>query len=206
MKYLRHILVLAMMLPALFGMAAATQSAASILSQVRNNIASAPSVEAVFSINGGSGPVQGSLIMAGAKFSMTTPQLSVWYDGKTQWTLMTESREVSITEPDADEMMASNPFAILSSPQSHYSIRRLSDSNGRYRIELKPVDKTSVIERYVLFVNQSTHWPAAVVVEFSDGRKMELVLDAIGAGKAKTASAFVYDAKKHPAIEIIDLR
>ena len=40
MKYLRHILVLAMMIPALFGMDAATHSAASILEQVRNNIAS----------------------------------------------------------------------------------------------------------------------------------------------------------------------
>lgn len=187
-------------------MAAGTQSTATILSKVRNKIASAPSVEAVFTINGGGGPVQGSLLMSGAKFAMTTPQLSVWYNGKTQWTLMTESQEVSISEPDAQEMMAVNPFAILSSPQSHYTIRRLSDSNGRYRIELKPVDKMAEIERYVLFVNSSTYWPSAVLVEFPDGRKMDLVIDSIVAGKAKAASAFAYDAKKYPAIEIIDLR
>ena len=195
-----------MLLPAMCAWAAGTQSAAAILSQLRGKLATSPSVEAVFTIKGAFGPVQGSLIMAGAKFYMTTPQLTVWYDGKTQWTLLPDSREVDISEPDAEEMMEANPFAILSSPQSHYSIRRLPDSKGCFRIELKPVDKSSSIGRYVLTVSQATKWPTAVTVEFSDGRKMELAIDSIAAGKAKAASVFVFDAKKHPSIEIVDLR
>ena len=94
-------------------------SAATILSSLRSRMASAPAVEAVFTINGGQGPVQGSVILSGAKYSMTTPQMSVWYDGRTQWTFLRNTNEVSITEPSADELLSTNPFAILSDQTGH---------------------------------------------------------------------------------------
>lgn len=208
MNRLRLILTLicaTVLLPA-FAAQTGKESAASILSSLRTKMASASAVEAVFTINGGSGPVQGSVILSGARYTMTTPQMSVWYDGRTQWTLLENTAEVSITEPTADELMASNPFAILSDHQRHYTARRLSDSSGRYRVELVPRDKNSVIKRYVIFVDRNTGWPGALTAEFDDGRRIEVVIDNISAAKSKDARTFVFDPRKHPATEIIDLR
>lgn len=52
-----------------FGAHAAGNNAAALLAKVKSKIASSPSVEATFSINGGEGPVQGSATMAGENTS-----------------------------------------------------------------------------------------------------------------------------------------
>lgn len=185
---------------------AAGGDAATILKQVRVRMAASPSVEATFTINGGDGPVQGNASMAADKYFMTTPVLTVWYDGRTQWTFLKSSGEVSITEPTADELMESNPFAILSSPSDRYTLRMLGDSQGRKRVEMTPKSGLSGISKIVLFVDPTTHYPAAIVVNFDDGRAVDVVIDNITAAKAKPVSAFRYDSKRFPASEIIDLR
>lgn len=192
----------------LVGMAAfaAGNAAETLLSKVKAKIASSPSVEASFTINGGEGPVQGSATMAADKYFMTTPVLTVWYDGRTQWTFLKSSGEVSITEPNADELMASNPFAILSSPADHYKLQMLSDSQGRKRVEMTPKSRMSGISKIVLFVKPDTNYPAAIVVSFDDGRSVDVVIDNIASGGAKPAGVFHYDAKRFPSTEIIDLR
>lgn len=185
---------------------AATGDAATLLKQVSARMAASPSVEATFTINGGDGPVQGNASMAADKYFMTTPVLTVWYDGRTQWTFLKSSGEVSITEPTVDELMESNPFAILSSPADRYTLRMLGDSQGRKRVEMTPKSGLSGISKIVLFVDPSTHYPAAIVVNFDDGRAVDVVIDNITAAKAKPVGAFRYDSKLFPASEIIDLR
>ena len=189
-----------------FGAHAAGNNAAALLAKVKSKIASSPSVEATFSINGGEGPVQGSATMAGEKYFMTTPVLTVWYDGRTQWTFLKSSNEVSITEPEVADLMASTPFAILSAPADSYKLRMLSDSEGRKRVELTPKSPLAGIENIVLFIKPATSLPAAIVVRFDDGRRVDVVIDNIAAGASKPISAFRYDAKRFPAQEVIDLR
>lgn len=89
---------------------AAVNAAETLLSKVKAKFSASPSIEATFTINGGDGPVQGSATMAADRYFMTTPVLTVWYDGRTQWTFLKSSGEVSITEPTVEELMASNPF------------------------------------------------------------------------------------------------
>ena len=132
---------------------AASPDAAAILAKMKAKINASPSLEAVFTINGGEGPVEGNAVIAGSKYTMQTPQLRVWFDGRTQWTYLLNTGEVSITEPDASEQMASNPFAILSAHSDYYKSKRLSDSQGRYRVLLTPVGSASGIEKITLFIN-----------------------------------------------------
>lgn len=186
--------------------AAKALSAAAILADLRAKMNSSPAVEAVFTINGGEGPVQGSVLLSGARYHMTTPQMSVWYDGQTQWTLLQNASEVNISEPSADELMSSNPFAILNAHASYYTARRLSDSNGRLRVELTPRDKNTGIRSFVIYVNSTTHWPAVLIVRFEDNRSIEVTIDNISATRKPAPSAFTFDSKKYPTIELIDLR
>ncbi len=183
----------------------AAVTATQLLDKVRAKFSASPSVEAVFTI-AGEHPLQGNALMAGNAFTLNTPQIEVWFDGKTQWTLIKSSQEVSVTEPDAEEMMAANPFAILTSPGSFYTARRLSDSRGRARVELTPRDKTSGIEKIIVHIDTATSWPSAVVVDFADDRRIELMIDKITPSTKKSAGAFRYDASRYPAAEIIDLR
>lgn len=185
---------------------AAGNQAESLLGKVKAAMAAKPSVDLAFTINGGSGPVQGSATMSADKYFMTTPALTVWYDGHTQWTFLKSSGEVSITEPSIDELMASNPFSILSSPAEYYTVKALSDSGGRKRVELTPKQNMSGVSKILLMINPATSLPTAISINFDDGRKAEVVIDNIVGGQARPLSLFRYDARRFPATEVIDLR
>lgn len=185
---------------------AATPTAESILGSMRKSMLAKPAVEAKFTINGGQGPVQGTICIEGAKFAMATPQLKVWYDGKTQWTYLASTGEVSITEPTADELAASNPFAILSGYETRYKARKLTDSNGRRRVELQPRAKDTGFEKIIVIADTAGKWPQAINIYFDDGRQISLVIDHITGAARQPDRIFRYDPKLQPASEIIDLR
>lgn len=181
-------------------------TALGILGALRRSMLAKPAVEAQFTINGVDGHVQGSAIMAGTAFAFTTPQVDVWFDGRTQWVLLHSTGEVSITEPTADELATTNPFVVLSAYDTHYTCRLLPDSNGRYRVELIPRDADSGISAITVTTDNTLKWPQAIVIDLDGGQKIEMTIDRI-AGRAKPAdTAFRYDPRLHPASEIIDLR
>ena len=109
MKNLKSYIFILLAIVATTASAAKSVTAESILDGLRSRIVGAPSVEAVFTINGGDGPVQGSVILAGSSYTMITPQMRAWFDGRTQWTLINSSKEVNVTEPDRSELMSTNP-------------------------------------------------------------------------------------------------
>jgi hypothetical protein len=57
--------------------------------------------------------VSGTFVMKAAKFYLNMNETKVWFDGKTQWTVMENDREVSITEPDNVEVASINPLAVI---------------------------------------------------------------------------------------------
>src|SRR5690554_4515129 len=48
--------------------------------------------------------ITGSMIMKGNQFSLTTEDVKVWFDGKTQWALFEQNQEVNITQPSPEEL------------------------------------------------------------------------------------------------------
>lgn len=203
---LRHIFILLAALTAAFSVqAATTATASSILSALRVRIASAKAIETVFTIKGADGPVQGSAVISGDRFTMTTPEITVWYDGKTQWTLMPASKEVNVTEPTLDEVMASNPFAILTAHGDYYTARRLKDSGGCQVVALTPRDSGSGIADFEVSVD-SKGQPHVIVVNFGDGQRMHVSIDSFLETAAKAPAVFVFNKSKYPGYEVVDLR
>lgn len=184
----------------------AAETASDILETMRKHMLAKPAVEAKFTIKGGQGAVQGSITISGASFTMSTPQLKVWYDGKTQWSYLDSTGEVSITEPTAEELTVSNPLAILSSYSAHYKVRRLNDNKGRKCVELSPIEKNTGIENIVVIADESGNWPDAVDIMFDDNNRISLVIDKIDGIAKPSEKIFRYDPILQPASEIIDLR
>lgn len=206
MRNLKAYISILLLAVAFAATAAGKETAESVLDGLRAKITGSPSVEAVFTINGGQGPVQGSLIMSGSKYTMTTPQMRAWFDGRTQWAMMMSSKEVNISQPDRNDLMATNPFAILTAHKDYYKARLMKGTSGMQRVELIPSDRTSVISQILVTVNQRTGWPTALDVVFDDGRKISVRIDSMTAGAKKRDSVFTYNPKEYPAFEIVDLR
>lgn len=206
MKHTRLALSLLLLLTLVLPVSAARQSAAAVMDAMRADIIKMPAAQAVFTIDGSEAKVQGSAVISGARFTFRTPDVEVWYDGRTQWTYLASTGEVSITEPSAEELAMANPFAILTDYTRYYTIRRLTDSNGRARVELTPKAKGTGIEAVVVIADNNGKRPQAISIRLADGKRIDLVIDSISTLKKPTDAFFRYDAKKRPASEIIDLR
>lgn len=186
--------------------AAPARTAASILEAVSARMRAAGTVETTFVLTGSGQRVDGTMITSGAKIMLKTPGFSMWYDGRTQWTLVEATGEVNISEPTLEELMESNPFAILSDWSSHYSARRLPDEGSLKVVELTPkASMNSRITRAVISVGADNS-PAGISVTFADGSDIAVAVTKMKNIANKPAAFFRFDPSAYPTYEIVDLR
>ena len=116
----RRVLAAILLLAGLCLPLAAAESATAILDKAAAQARSAKSLKATYTITADGHSQSGTLTIAGDRFIISSPQVSSWYDGKTQWTYSTQTGEVNITEPTPEELQQVNPFAIISSFRKLY--------------------------------------------------------------------------------------
>lgn len=149
---------------------------------------------------------EGEIKIYGDKFFLSTTQLSIWYDGRTQWTYSTETNEVNITEPTVEELQQVNPFAIINSFRNQYNATLLKSANSIYRIQLTPLKSGNTsISKAVITLNASTLYPTEIALTI-DNNIITIKTKNIKAIKSVSHQTFVFDNKKYPNAEIIDLR
>lgn len=182
------------------------ESAASILTRCATKVNNAASINAKFYLTAGTERYDCQMTIAKQKYTLSTPQMHVWYDGTTQWTYATGTAELSITEPTSDELLESNPFAILNYYSKTYTCRKLASEDGMNRVELVAKSKSATVRKAVVTVNPKIDLPVKVIMTLSNGRVITATVTAISVGKAKPASTFIYNKSKFPAKEIVDLR
>ncbi|GHU67953.1 membrane protein [Bacteroidia bacterium] len=154
---------------------------------------------------------EGDFDLKGAKFHLNTPDLETWFDGKTQWALQKEADEVSITEPSPEEIQAVNPAAILSLYKQNCKYKYLSEkknTKGRavHEIELIPQAKNGEISKIVLQIGSTGYLPIKIHITYKN--KLENIIHITQYQKQANLpdSRFVFDAKKYPNVEVVDLR
>lgn len=185
---------------------AATPTASSILAKVEQKMKAAPSLTATFTVNQGSGTSKGSITMCGDRFELSTPDMSVWFDGKNQWSYLTSSGEVNLTEPTPDEIRQVNPFAIISSLGKNFKARRLKAAPGYEKIELTPTTTDSEIASATMTVKTATSYPSEIVIKANDGTVTSLMVTSVKEGAKLPDGRFRFSSKAHPGVPVIDLR
>lgn len=182
------------------------QNASAIIEKASNKFASCKSISATFALIDNGHSQNGSITVAGNKFVINTPQLSTWFDGKTQWSYSPQANEVNITTPSADELQQINPFAIISGFRTDFNAKTLKSAKGTYKIQLTPKKANQSIKNVELTLNSSTYFPTLIVITAKNNTKATIKVKTINTGSTLNASTFVFDAKKHPGVEIVDLR
>lgn len=180
------------------------ETASEVLARCASKIKQAPSVTLDFTLAYGDRSSDCRLIIARDKFRFSSADLEVWYDGATQWSYNTVSREVSITDPTDEELTEYNPFAILTGYSEQFTARRLSGDKNE--IELVAKNKMSNIRKAVLTIDSKTDMPVKLVATLSNGRTFAAKVASATTGKALPSSVFVYNKDKFPAKTIVDLR
>ena len=180
------------------------QTARSVLDKTAAVVSNKNGVTASFKMTDGQyGSMSGTISVKGRKFYATTPQATVWFDGKTQWTYMAKNEEVNVTNPTEAELQAINPYNFINIYKKGFSYT-LKTVGKEYQVHLTATDKGRKLQEMYIYVNKGSYVPTQV--KMRRGSKWSTI--AISNFKAANFSdaIFRFNAKKFPEAEIIDLR
>ena len=116
----------------LFGLAlplsAQKLDAQDILDRTATAFRQAGGIQADFTVQTyAKGVLQGSSVgtirLKGEKFLLDADGVKTWFDGRTQWSYLTNSDEVNVSEPTPEELQSINPYALLSIYKQGYHMK-----------------------------------------------------------------------------------
>lgn len=155
-----------------------------------------------FSISGKNGSTSGTISIKGNKFCASTPQVKVWYDGKTQWTYLKSSDEVNISTPTEAQQQSMNPYKFINIYKNGFKLSMKNVTDG-WQIHLYATDQKRTIKEMYVTINKN-YSPVTIKMRQSDGWTTIKVTGFKPANLADTT--FRFNAKDYPTAEIIDLR
>ena len=178
------------------------QTAKQVLDKTAAVVSAKSGAKASFSIKGDQMNASGSIAIKGKKFQATTPQATVWFDGKTQWTYLKKNDEVNIANPSESELAAINPYNFIYLYKNGYKYT-MEKKNGNFIVHLTASGKRSIQEMYIT-INQKTYIPSQIRMRQQKGWT---TINITGFQQSKLYDGmFRFNSKDFPNAEVIDLR
>ena len=186
----------------LFTSHAVAQSAKQVLDKTASVVAAKSGAMASFSIKGEQMNASGTIAIKGRKFQATTPQATIWFDGKTQWTYLKKNEEVNVANPSEAELAAINPYNFIYMYKKGYNYS-MEKKNGSFVVHLTTTDKRGIKEMYIT-INQKTYIPSQIRMRQQKGWT---TINISRFTQSKLSDGmFRFNSKDFPNAEVIDLR
>ncbi len=204
-KYITIILttLLAALCPA---SAFSAESASDVIKRAADKLRAAKSVTATYTTTAGSHTGKGSITISGDKFHISQPDdVTVWYDGRTQWSYSPATGEVNIIEPTPEEIAQINPFAIIGAFSRGYKASMLKAPAGQKKVQLSATSRKFEIAKVTVTLDSSL-LPRQLSLTTNDGKALKVNVTSIKLGGKVSASTFKFDKKKFPKARVVDLR
>lgn len=190
------------------------QKAQDILDKTAAKLKNSGGIEAVFEATAFKGTKEtgsagGTIKVKGNKFKIESSSLTTWFDGKTQWTLLAGSDEVNVSTPTAAELQAINPYSFINIYKKGYAAtlsKAAYEGKSVHEVRLVATSKNSNMPKILLTIDPSTLLPLSVRFKNAKGDWTRIRVRSIKTGRQFADTAFTFDAKQHPGIEVIDLR
>ncbi len=156
---------------------------------------------------------EGTIKLKGQKYKVALPGTGyeIYSDGNTIWTYMRDGNQVTIThvEEDGGESI-DNPASIFSIYERGFRSKFVAETQegGKtlYQIELFPDSDEYQVTKIEVSINKSTLMLDEATLHSTDGNLYGIVVKKMETNIDLQDSDFVFDASKHPDVEMIDLR
>ena len=179
------------------------QTAKSVLDKAAATVSAKEGIRANFRMSGTHGNTKGSIAVKGRKFYATTPQATVWFDGKTQWTYMKNNDEVNVANPTESQLQAINPYNFINLYKKGYNYT-LNKSGNDYVVHLTASSPQTKIKEMFISVDKKSYHPTQI--KMLQGNKWTIFYITDLRKEALPDSQFRFNAKDFPTAEVIDLR
>ena len=155
-------------------------------------------------------PQRGKAIAKGNKFKIDFETSTVWFDGKTQWVLIKELKEVNISNPVGEEIASVSPLSLLNSYKSGYALSTPTTKTVRGRnahlITLTPTGNKGDYREITVSVDKANSAILQVGFILKNGTKNQIELSNYNTNYNFSDSEFVFSKDQHKGIEVVDLR
>ncbi len=183
------------------------ENVATVLKKASDKLNASRGTTAAFTIqDSNSGVSKGSISIAGSKFALATSYNTTIFDGKTQWTVDKQAKEVSIYDPTAEEIAQMNPLSLIKSATSSYKSTLVKSAAGTYKVQLIPKAKNASLKKINITFNSATYLPSVVDMYLADGNYVQIKISDVKLNVTLPASTFSVTKKSYPGYDFVDLR
>lgn len=185
----------------------AAESAVSVLNKAAAKITAAKGITAYYKLTADGGASEsGTLYFKGRKYAIYGKTQSTVFNGTTQWIITPDVKEITIYEPTADEVLASNPLEIIRSWSANFNASKLKSSAGKFKVQLKPKRGDTSLKSVIITLNSTTWIPSEMTITSPDGSTGTFVLSDVRLDANIPDSRFVVNQNSYPGYEFIDMR
>lgn len=153
---------------------------------------------------------KGSLTTKGDKYKLCIMNTETYFDGTDIYAWNKDVSEVTISEPDENDVSAVTPAKLLGSYEVGYKMRYVADAKvggvDCYEIDLYPENLTNTISRIRIDVDMKTYNIKSLMQQGKDGTSYYVRIDSFTTNAEIADDVFKFDASKNPNVEVIDMR
>ncbi|HUR65071.1 MAG TPA: outer membrane lipoprotein carrier protein LolA [Chitinophagaceae bacterium] len=152
----------------------------------------------------------GSIQMKGTKYRVSFSGQEIFCDGVTVWNYDKSANEVSISKLDASSGMITPQklFTNFYDKDFLYLLNGEKKVGGKtvQEIEMTPVDKSKPFHKVYVQVDKAAKTIYSTKVLENAGNRYVYTVSSMKTNKAIADNVFVFDKKKYPGVEVVDLR
>ncbi len=194
------------------GMGTNDPAAKKILDGVSAKFKSYKTIQAKFSLTvenasgKNMGTKSGTVFMKGSKYRYNLPAQEVFSDGSNVWSVDKAAKEVTINKIDPSNSGITPQKLMTSFYDKDFLYKFNVENKGIQEIELTPIDKSKPYFKILIYVNKGSQSLSSTKVFMKDGSRTTYTTSGLNTGNNITDANFVFDAKKYPGMEVVDLR
>ncbi|MEZ5045403.1 MAG: outer membrane lipoprotein carrier protein LolA [Chitinophagaceae bacterium] len=153
---------------------------------------------------------KGTVYMKGDKYRVSISGQEIFCDTKNVHTYMKETNEVQISSFDPNENSFTPSKLFTNFYDKEYSYKFIGETkfNGKnvFVILLTPTNKAKQFSKIELMVDKASNIVAGGKLYEKNGNVYSYTINNYAANPAIQDAIFVFDSKKYPNVEVIDLR
>jgi outer membrane lipoprotein carrier protein len=209
-------LLLLVLITTLNAIAQGDAKAKSILDEVSKKVKTLKTLKANFSIsitggkNAKTQTKKGMVYMKGDKYYISLTGQEIYCDNKNVWTYMKESNEVQISSFDPNENSFTPSKLFTNFYDKEYTYKYAGEQTfGGKKVDviiLTPTNKTKQFTKIELMIDKTQRVVAGGKMYEKNGNVYSYSVSGYTPNPAIADNMFVFNSKKYPKVEVVDLR
>jgi outer membrane lipoprotein-sorting protein len=153
---------------------------------------------------------KGDVRMKGNKYHVTMSGLEIFSDGRNSWSYDKSANEVTVNGVDASgtAMTPQKLFTNFYDKDFLYKLNGAKKIGAKtvQEIEMTPTDKSRAFHKVYVYVDKASNTIYSAKFLEKSGNRYSYTINSLKPNSTVAESAFVFDKKKYPGVEVVDLR